>query len=265
MALPEKIKSCCETLQGPQVGPFSDCQRGSTIVSFLMALAIVTVVAGYSLTSILNIREIQDRAESGTVYNEFEPIIRSNVGNMVFHLQKNLVNKNSCNKARKEFKLLSGMLNSGVKMVSKINSSAIPKKLAAKPNATPHKPYTEAIKRCQKQSLDGSSSLKGKSSFYFCGLLSSPQRSAGLSYLGKKEKLLSFAEFRVTFWDFARGVPLKCNEMESRVGRGGIVQYTVYFIKDKPINPGKKDVALGLRRHSGRFYVPKFPAPAKKS
>ena len=236
-------------------------ELGASIVSYLVALAVVSATIAFASATIMQMRALEDRSQASSSYNEFEPILRTNVGNLLFNFQKNLVNKRACSSARKEFNTLTNLLNSGVKMTHQI-STAVPKSVRRHPQFRKAEPYKEALKRCNRQTLQIRSSLSGAKSMYFCGLLSSPRRIAGLSYLGKSEKLTSFAEFRVSFWDFAKSRAVTCEQMIKASGRGGIVQYTVYFIREGPRAKGQpySDSPLGLARHSGRFYVPKFPS-----
>ena len=254
------FKKVCRLFIGHTKG-FESGQEGASIVSYLVALAVVSATIAFASATILQMRALEDRSQASSSYNEFEPILRTNVGNLLFNYQKNLVNKRACASARNEFYTLTNLLNSGVKMSHRIQS-AVPKTIRRHPQFKQAKPYVEALARCNRQTLQTRTSLSGAKSMYFCGLLSSPQRIAGLSYLGETEKLTSFAEFRVSFWDFAQSRAITCEQMVKASGRGGIVQYSVYFIKEGRLAKGQKhsDSPLGLARHSGRFYVPKFPS-----
>jgi len=234
------------------------------LIDVMVAFAILGIVVFFASDLLLGQADIHAKVLNAEQYSEYEHAVRHGAGKFAQAFQTSFTTSNpaaQCAGAAGHFTGHAANFAGGRIRFTKPPTPAVMRSvLGPKWEEQVGGAYRDAIKRCAQNSFTGGGSLAGKSSFYFCSLVTSPSRKAALAQqaalTGKppqKDRLVAFAEFRVNFWDFNRSVPLGCESIAGTPGRGSIINYTLYLVGRQ------KDQAnqFATRRHSGRFYAPR--------
>lgn len=240
-----------------------DLERGSTLVDVLVAFSVLGIVVFFASDLLLGQMDVQSKILTAEQYSEYEHAVRHGAGKFAQAFQHSFTTSNpaaQCNGARAHFnRHASNFAGGRIRFTRAPTPAVMQSVLGSKWREGVGSAYEEAIERCARNSFTGAGSLSGKSSFYFCSLITTPSRQAAFAQQAAvtgrpdPDRIVAFAEFRVNFWDFNRSVPLNCEALAGIPGRGSIINYTLYLIS-RTKDQGQKYAA---RRHSGRFYAPR--------